>query len=140
MSKGREIDYLSFETQNYFLGKYKLSKETQIKIMHIRIRDVSVKANFPSAFNDKVCSASELCFNEETQKHVYSCEFLSPKNQISDKNIKFEQIFGNCTTEQEIIAEIFFQRFTRLKECFTSRNKSAGRPGDPRVRLLLTYY
>ena len=103
--------------------------------MHIRIRDVSIKANFPTAFSDKVCSASELCYFEETQKHVYSCEFLSPKNQISDKNIKFEQIFGNSTAEQDIIAEIFFQRFKRLKECVTSRNKSAERPGDPRIRL-----
>ena len=135
MSKGRELEYSSFETQSYLQGEYKLSKETQLKILHLRIRDVSVKSNYPRAFSDRSCSASVLCSYEETQKHVYSCQYLAPKNQISSNEIQFELIFGNCTNDQEVIEEIFFQRFKRLKELISSRNNITGRPGDPRIRL-----
>ena len=135
MSKGKEIVYQSFETQKYLKGESKLSKESQRKILHIRIRDVFVKSNFPMAFSDTLCSAPISCKNEKTQSHVYSCIFLSQKNQISSSDIKFEQIFGDCTTQQEIVSEIFFQRFNKLKEYFASRNQNAGRPGDPRISL-----
>ena len=99
--------------------------------MQIRIRDVYIKANFPMSFSDKSCSASEFCTSKETQNHIYSCNYLSPTNQLCFNDIKYEQIFTNRIHEQETVAEIFFKRFQRLKEVKSSRNH-AGRPGDQR--------
>ena len=93
MSKGREITYNKFETQNYLKRENNVSGEIQRKIMHLRIRDVYVKANYSMAFSDISCSASDLCGFEESQSHVFSCKYLSHENQIVHNDIKFEHIF-----------------------------------------------
>ena len=129
-SKGKEIHYTRFEMQNYLKAENNVSKELQQKIIKLRLRDVYLKANFPMRFKDKKCSASELCSFEESQKHIFSCIFLSPGNQLSQENVEYENIFGRCIKSQEITTEIFFQRYQKLKELVSSRVGN-GRPHDP---------
>ena len=129
-SKGKEISYSRLETQSYLKSESKLTKDIQQKVIKIRTRDVYLKSNFPMAFKDRKCSASELCLSEESQKHIFSCSFLSSENQLVQENIKYEDIFRNCVKSQEIISEIFFQRYKRLKTIITSRGNN-GRPHDP---------
>ena len=124
MSKGKEIKYKAFETQTYLKGENNVPKEIQQKIMHLRIRDVPIKMNFPGAFEDRKCSASELCNSEETQSHIFSCYFLTSPNQVIASDLKYENIFNNCVKTQESITQIFFQRFQRLKQIISSRNSS----------------
>ena len=80
--------------------------------------------NFPGAFEDRKCSASELCNSDETQSHIFSCYFLTHPNQVIAYDLKFEDIFNNCVKTQESITQIFFQRFQRLKQIISSRHSS----------------
>ena len=132
LSKGSEILYIKFETQNYLKAESKVPTELQRKILHLRIRDVYVKSNFPQAFSDKKCSASELCPSEESQKHIYSCQFLAPKNQIVHENINYELIFGSCVRTLKTITEVFFQKYEELKKITSSQANNPERPHDPR--------
>ena len=131
MSKGKGIIYNTLETQKYLKGEYNVTKDLQRRIMHLRIRDVPVKTNYPKAFKDRKCSASDLCLSEESQSHIFSCDFLSTGNQIVYDDIKFEQIFSDCVKTQETITEIFFHKFQKLKEIISSRDTRGG-PNDPR--------
>ena len=132
MSKGKEMVYAKLETQHYLKAESGIHVELQQKILHLRIRDVYLKANFPHAFKDKKCSASKFCPSEESQMHIYSCNFLTPKNQIVHQDINYELIFGSCVNELKTITEIFFQRYEELKKIMPSQDNNAGRPHDPR--------
>ena len=70
LSKGREIQYTNFETQSYLMSDSDLSVEIMRKIYHLRCRELPLKANFPSSFQDKMCPIPK-CMNEDTQRHIF---------------------------------------------------------------------
>ena len=90
LSKGSEITYTDFKSQPYLMSDSELSVEMMRKIYHIRTRELPVKANFPPAFEYKLCRFPH-CFNENNQKHIFDsvCFSAGRQYQIIDKNITY---------------------------------------------------
>ena len=94
LSKGKEIHYAKFETQQYLKAGFGLSTLMMRKIYHTRCREIYLKCNFPSNFSDKKCLSP--CDNgEDQEKHIFSCLYFSKPGEISSTNLPFEEIYGD---------------------------------------------
>ena len=83
--------------------------------MKIRLRDIPLKCNFPNAFSDRKCLAAPLCQEEDTNEHLFKCFYMTSKTEICKENIRYEQIFSDNVSDQEIIANIIFTRLEQRK-------------------------
>ena len=126
LSKGSDILYEKFETQAYLSPGNNVSLESMRKIYYIRCRQLFIKCNFPSYFNDKKCLAPHDELDE--QKHLYNCSFFSRPNEICD--LKYEEIFSNDVRNQTKVMKQLFSRL-QVRESFLP---SDGRPIDPSIR------
>ena len=130
LSKGKEINYYKFETQNYLKSGHGLSVQTMRKIYHTRCRETFLKCNFPSSFSDKNCVS--LCnLGQDSEMHIYSCKYFSTENEILFQTIPFEEIFGNNVQSQIIIVNILYTRLG-IRKTFLPSASPAGAPHDPR--------
>ena len=96
LSKGKDIKYVTFQTQPYLMSDSGLSVETMRKIYHIKCRELPVKANFPSAFENNFC-LFPYCTNEDSQYHIFSsnCFISDSINEITDTSVKYSDIFSD---------------------------------------------
>ena len=130
LSKGSEIVYTKFSTQNYLKPGYGLSIEMMRRIYHTRCRETYLKCNFPSNFTDKKCVS--LCDSEsDSEKHIYSCKKFSKPNEIISEITPFEFIFGNNVIQQVKVIDILYARLESRKK-FTLSAPQMGAPLDPR--------
>ena len=127
LSKGSEIVFSTFQTQNYLNPGNGLTIEEMRRIYHLRCRQVFLKCNFPSFFGDKKCVAPHQAFDR--QKHVFYCSFFSSKNEIASPNIKYDDIFASNVKNQIEVMRIFYERLERRKGYLSPSNNGA--PVDP---------
>ena len=85
LSKGSEITYTKLETQNYLKPGYNLTVCEMRNIFMIRLRNLNLKCNFPSMYSDRKCIVNP-CSGEDSQIHLYSCEYLETSNTIALKD------------------------------------------------------
>ena len=75
--------------------------------------------------------AAPLCSDDDSNSHIFSCRFLTSNCEISDPNIKYEQIFSDNPIKLEIIANIIFTRLEKRSSYVTPSNMG---PADPRKK------
>ena len=100
--KGREIQYESLKTQPYLCPEAELSVDNMRKIYHLRNQEIFIKANFPSAFDDKLCLFPG-CFETDDQYHIFNSSCFSEGDEITQRKFKYEYIFGKDVNEQQTI-------------------------------------
>ena len=108
-SKGKELSYKCLETQSYFHSENGLDVETMRRIYQIRSREIQVKANFPSLFQDTSCPYKG-CQSEDTQSHLFYSSCFTENMQIMHNNREYEDIFGSDIDDQlEVIKMIHYK-------------------------------
>ena len=128
---------MTFQTQPHLMSDSGLSVETMRKIYHIKCRELPVKANFPSAFENNFC-LFPYCTNEDSQYHIFSsnCFISDSINEITDTSVKYSDIFSDNIQSQVNVVNIMFSRLERRKKYITLSVK--GFPLDPRSRHVST--
>ena len=111
LSKGSEITYSSFEMQGYLKPGNGLSIEEKQKIYHIRCRQIYLKCNFPSSFNEKKCLAPHKA--NDDQRHVFYCSFFISPNEVVSSIVKYEDIFSSNINKQVDVLRIFLLRLEK---------------------------
>ena len=99
LSKGKEICHSKFETQVYFKSGYGISSEDMRWIYALRCRTLPLKCNAPSQHTDSLCLA-QGCLAEDRNEHVYRCKFLADKNQLTQSEPEYDEIFSNYFQKQ----------------------------------------
>ena len=117
------------------MSNSKLLIDTMKRVLKVRLRDIPLKCNFPNVFSDKKCVAAPLCSRDETNHHLFSCEFMAAPNEMSIPDVKYEDIFNDNYQVQEIIANIMYRRLEKRTSFLTPSNMG---PVDPRKRIPLT--
>ena len=118
LHKGREIEYEELETQGYLRPGNQLNIHEMRKILQIRIRDTSVRANYKNAHKNTTCPAPD-CNYEETQKHLYSSNcWIKVKEgfPVSSNSSNYEDIFEQDVKKQFEVMSIIFQKLTQRDE------------------------
>ena len=113
LSKGRQLFYNQLSIQPYLTPKFQLTSEEMKIILKIRLRDIPLKCNFPGAYSDRNCLAFPSCSGEDSNKHLFICDFMSPQNIICQTNLNYESIFGDEVDKQANIARIMRARLQR---------------------------
>ena len=131
LSKGSEISYPSLQLQTYLKSSQNLSVLSMKRIISVRLRDIYLKCNFPGSFSDKKCLAAPMCSGDDSNRHLFLCRFMSTANEISIREINYEQIFGDNVQVQEIISNMIFTRLEKRKSFIDPNNLG---PADPRER------
>ena len=98
-SKGKEIKYDELSTQKYLQPGNEITAESMKWIFSIRSRDLAIKGNFKGAHEDKEC-VIEKCNEVETQRHIYTCPFLTDPNELIPTNVTYDDIFGDNVEKQ----------------------------------------
>ena len=130
LSKGSEIVYTKFSTQNYLKPGHGLSIEKMRRIYHARCRETFLKCNFPSNFSDKKCVS--LCDSgSDSEKHIYTCNSFSAQNEIISEITPFECIFTNNVIQQIKVIDILYARL-EIRKKFTLSPPPMRAPLDPR--------
>ena len=101
LSKGKELFYEIFEVQPYLRPESKLSINDQRTILHIRMRELDVRANFPQAHESIKCTFP--CQENETQFHIFICKYFSPHNELISNSVDYKDIFGLETRNKMIM-------------------------------------
>ena len=130
LSKGKEIIYFKFETQNYFKPQSCLSTETMRRIYHTRCREIYLKCNFPASFGDNKC-ISPCSVGQDNERHIYSCKYFSNQNELLIRNNSFEEIFENNVQNQIDVVNILYSRL-EVRKTFLNSASPDGVPLDPR--------
>ena len=129
LSKGRDLCYKELNIQPYLTPEYNLTTEDMKNILKIRLRDIPLKCNFPGAFSDRKCIAAPLCTGEDSNEHLFACEFMSDENEPCGQTSKYESIFRDKVQEQANISRIMFSRLERRNH-FIKQQEMV--PADPR--------
>lgn len=130
LSKGKEIDYSTFEMQNYFQPGHNLTNLSARRIFKVRSRDLPIKGNFPNQHDNITCPMPS-CQERESQDHLWSCQFLDAGNKICQSGTEYLDIFGNDVRKQEIVMTIIFNRLEiRNKSCKNSAREPRGKKSD----------
>ena len=136
LSKGSEISYHELSLQNYMKSSSNLLIENMKIILKIRIRDIQLKCNFPGAFSDKKCLASPSCKGDDSNSHVFQCEFTTSGSEVCKDKVIYEDIFSDKCEKQSLIANIFLMRLEKRKSFMNPTNMGLG-PADPRHRTIV---
>ena len=109
-SKMENLHYVSFETAPYL--KSPLFNSTDISLLlALRTRTVrGIRNDFGGLYNDKLCPLK--CGDTDTLKNVLTCKSLLQKHsttEISNGDIRYEDIFGADIKKQKRITELFKQ-------------------------------
>ena len=132
LSKGREIKYDKLQIQNYLKSESGLSIQMMRNIYHIRSREIYLKCNFPSNFSDKSCVS--LCgLGQDSEIHIYTCNYFSNENEIICEILPFDVIFDNDVEKQIRVVNILYARL-EIRKSFLPSASPESAPHDPRER------
>ena len=106
LSKGKEICYAKLETQKYLKAGNGLSPDNMRWIYALRCRSLPLKCNAPSQHSNIMCLAPG-CAGEDREVHVYSCQLLSNKNELTQNNLEFSKIFSSGVSDQLLVMNVF---------------------------------
>ena len=115
LSKGKELEYTELKTQNYMRPGNKLSIHQMRKILQLRIRDTSVRANLKNAYQKTTCPALG-CLEEETQFHLYSSDCWNKEGDgmlIKPNSSCYNDIFKDDIERQLEVMCVIFQRLAK---------------------------
>ena len=79
-------------------------------IFQLRSRNLPLKCNFPSQYNDRKCIVNE-CSDEDSQSDLYTCKFLEPLNIIKTNDLEYHDIFGDEVTKQVSMMNLIMRKY-----------------------------
>ena len=128
LSKGRQLKYTKLQMQNYLKPGHGLSSIDSQNIFMMKMRNMFLKCNFPSMFNNMKCESDKRCQNEDSQFHLYNCKFLDKSNGLIKKQSKYEDIYTNDVSKQASVMRILVRRFNiRSQILSSSQNEESQR-------------
>ena len=69
-----------------------------------------MKANFSKQYSDEDCVVKE-CQGTDSQKGLFQCIYLEPKNIVSLNDLEYEDVNGRNVDKQRRVTQIVFERF-----------------------------
>ena len=84
------------------------------QIFKIRSKTFQVKANFSKQYSNKDCVVKE-CQGKDSQKELFHCIYLEPKNLVSLNDLEHEDVNGRNVDKQSRVTEIIFEKSTCLQ-------------------------
>ena len=102
-SKTESLKYNKLECQSYLKSDSKLTNKEKQLLFNFRTRMSNVKLNFRNGYTDLSCKLG--CNEEESQQHLFQCDFLLNNCEDLANNIKveYEDIFGKLEDQQRSI-------------------------------------
>ena len=100
--------------QNYLkANNSKMSQNESQMIFKLRSRTTKVKTNYKGMFENLECT---VCHEEnESQKHILHCKEIRKMKENNEKELKYENIFGENVIKQREIAKCFEEN-VKIKE------------------------
>ena len=109
------------------------------KIFLLRSRNLNIKCNFPSQYEDRNCIASG-CDGEDSQAHLYVCEFIvTQNNTLIQHKLKYQDIFSNNTALQMAVMKVMMQRYKTRLELLSPQPPNRGDPVDRCIKGTKSY-
>ena len=132
LRKGKEILYEHQKHQGYLKPGNNINIHDMRRIFQLRIRDVTVRGNFPKAYQSTVCLFPG-CSSEETQFHLFYSNCWVETNDLAnlqESSACYEDIFNNNVVKQLQVMSVIYRKPE-------SRNLAIcnDRPLDPRRNL-----
>ena len=115
VSKGKDLHYEELRLQDYLTPGNNLSISDMRKIFQVRIRDMSVRANFPNAYKSTTCQSAG-CDKKEIQEHVYTSGCWKNSDnaiKVNSSSTQYKDVFTNNVQKQIEIANIIFERISK---------------------------
>ena len=100
---------------------------------HIRSREIYLKANFPSAFQNIFCPAPHSNPERDDQIHLYKCPYFSTNHSLISRHVDYEEIYGTDVEKQIQVMTILFERLEVRKQYLSSQQGVVGTPFDPGI-------
>ena len=125
-TKGSEITYTKLSMANYLSPNNKMSITQKQQIFAIRNRMIYTNNNFPNMNIDPYC----ICGNLETNKHLYTCEFLNSGKRKGPYTYIFSDNISEITHTYEVISKSLKIREQTI-ELFSLNNNKRKYPRDP---------
>ena len=111
------LHYVNFETAPYLKSPL-FNRDDISLLLALRTRTVrGIRSDFGGLYIDKMCPLK--CGDMDTLQNVLKCKVLLQQHystEITDGDIKYEDIFGKEITKQKRITELF-------KQLLEKRNK-----------------
>ena len=110
-SKIKYIYYEKLEIQKYMTSP--LFSNDEVDLLHaLRSRSIDCKANFKQKYtnNNLLCSLCNLGY--EDQPHILHCKEklkIFETNEISQSNVKYEDLFSNNVHKQKVVTALYTQ-------------------------------
>ena len=121
LSKGSEIHYSEFKTQNYLLPGNGLTLDCMRSIFQIRSRSLALKCNFSSQYPDTNCIV-KICSGSDSQRHIYDCLYLNQHNDIlMMSDIKYDDIFTDNVYKQTVVMRILINSYNYRQQIISSQ-------------------
>ena len=128
-SKGSNIEYNKFETQQY-LKTNKLNYEEKCLLFKLRSRMTKVKANFSSMYEDINCKKCQMN-TPESDAHLLDCSKIIENCPTLFNNFETEylDIFGDiekqvCATKLYMKVFKVMEKFNKVESSQTNQAKS----------------
>ena len=131
LSKGSEILHAKLNMQSYLQPGNNLSVSDMRTIFMMRMRNLNLKCNYPSMYDNRKCIAPQ-CMDEDSQFHIYSCKYLDEHNSITMPNNSYYDIFTNNVERQYQVMQIMIQHYI-TREKMLSSQASRDDPADPEI-------
>merc|ERR1711954_230990 len=88
-----------------------------------RGRELPVKANFPSAYDNILCFYP-ACTSEDSQKHIFESECFSSGNEIGKENTNYSEIFSGNVRSRVSVMNILFSKLKERERYMALTKKS----------------
>ena len=90
------------ECQSYLKLDSKLTNKEKQLLFNFRTRMSNVKVNFKNGYTDLTCKLG--CKEEESQQHLFQCEFLlrSCEELANNITVEYEDIYGNMKQQRDV--------------------------------------
>ena len=115
-SKVKAIKYSKFKLQKYFTSNLFSDNEVQT-LNKTRSRNLNVKSNFKTQYENDLSCSLENCTEIEDQPHLLKCKPLISKlnKKFNIKEVKYDDIFSNTKKQKKVIEVLIALIKTRDK-------------------------
>lgn len=127
-SKAKDLSYNTLTMQPYLRAESKLPIHLMRQIFQIRSKNLPVKANFSKQYSNEDCVVKE-CQGTDSQKGLFHCIYLEPKNIVSLNDLEYEDVNGRNVDKQSRVTQIVFEKF-QSRQKHLSSNSNMKTPGD----------
>ena len=112
LSKGKEIAYKYQKHQGYLIPGNNINIYDMRRIFQLRIRDISVRGNYPNSYPSTICPFPG-CSKEETQVHLFYSNCWAKTNDlanVNERSVIYEDIFSDNVLKQYQVMSVIYAK------------------------------